>query len=292
MGRRLGQHFLRRAVGRAAARASSPRGPTSRSSRSAPARARSPCPLAARARAGHRGRARPAPRRRACASARPPTCTVVQRRRARGGPRARSSRAGSAPRRQPALLRLEPAAAPLPRPARPRARRARDAAGGGRAAGRRRRPGSKEYGILSVLYGLWADVDIPLRFPPGRFEPPPKVSLRRAPRPLPGPAPGGRRPTRRPSRRLVQRAFAHRRRTLENNLQDSYPNLKEHLRLLNIEGSRRAETLSVVEFAQARQGPWSARTMRHEAPRCSDRLVGMTTARCASSRSAGWASSA
>jgi len=50
--------------------------------------------------------------------------------------------------------------------------------------------------------------------------------------------------------RLLQRAFARRRRTLENNLQDSYPNLKENLRLLNIAGSRRAETLSVVEFAR------------------------------------------
>jgi 16S rRNA (adenine1518-N6/adenine1519-N6)-dimethyltransferase len=49
--------------------------------------------------------------------------------------------------------------------------------------------------------------------------------------------------------KLVQRAFGRRRRTLENNLRDSYPNLKEHLRLLNIAGSRRAETLSVVEFA-------------------------------------------
>jgi hypothetical protein len=33
-------------------------------------------------------------------------------------------------------------------------------------------------------------------------------------------------------------------------LQDSYPNLKENLRLLKIAGSRRAETLSVVEFAE------------------------------------------
>ena len=33
-----------------------------------------------------------------------------------------------------------------------------------------------------------------------------------------------------------QTAFTRRRRTLENNLRDSYPNLKEHLRLLNIEG--------------------------------------------------------
>jgi 16S rRNA (adenine1518-N6/adenine1519-N6)-dimethyltransferase len=50
--------------------------------------------------------------------------------------------------------------------------------------------------------------------------------------------------------RLLETAFGRRRRTLENNLRDSYLNLKEHLRLLNIEGSRRAETLSVEEFAR------------------------------------------
>jgi 16S rRNA (adenine1518-N6/adenine1519-N6)-dimethyltransferase len=50
--------------------------------------------------------------------------------------------------------------------------------------------------------------------------------------------------------RLVTSAFQRRRRTLENNLKDSYPNLKQHLRLLNIAGSRRPETLSVVEFAR------------------------------------------
>jgi 16S rRNA (adenine1518-N6/adenine1519-N6)-dimethyltransferase len=110
-------------------------------------------------------------------------------------------------------------------------------------------PGSKEYGILSVLYALWADVDIPLRFGPAAFEPPPKVSsaVLRA-RFLPVPrvevadiaAFEG----------FLGAAFARRRRTLENNLRDSYANLKENLRLLNIEGSRRAETLSVVEFAR------------------------------------------
>ena len=109
-------------------------------------------------------------------------------------------------------------------------------------------PGSKQYGILSVLFALWADVSIPLRFPPAAFSPPPKVSsalLRacflRVPRTEIGDPVA--------FERLLQQAFARRRRTLENNLQDSYPNLKEHLRLLNITGSRRAETLSVVEFA-------------------------------------------
>jgi 16S rRNA (adenine1518-N6/adenine1519-N6)-dimethyltransferase len=110
-------------------------------------------------------------------------------------------------------------------------------------------PGSKEYGILSVLYALWADVDIPLRFGPAAFQPPPKVSsaLLRA-RFLP--APRVEVPDLEAFERLVLAAFGRRRRTLENNLRDSYANLKEHLRLLNIEGSRRAETLSVVEFAR------------------------------------------
>jgi 16S rRNA (adenine1518-N6/adenine1519-N6)-dimethyltransferase len=117
-------------------------------------------------------------------------------------------------------------------------------------------PGSKEYGILSVLIGLWADIAIPLRFGPGAFMPPPKVGsallrLRFLPRPRvdPGPSEG--------FERLVSAAFAMRRKTLENNLQLIYPNLKDHLRLLNLSGSRRAETLSIVEFA------YLARSLHH-----------------------------
>lgn len=113
-------------------------------------------------------------------------------------------------------------------------------------------PGSKQYGILSVLYGLWADVDLPLRFPPGAFDPAPRVAsalLRARFRDQP------RAPVSDPEafERLLRGAFAHRRKTLENNLRDSYPNLKEHLRLANISGSRRSETLSVVEFARLAQ---------------------------------------
>ncbi len=110
-------------------------------------------------------------------------------------------------------------------------------------------PGSKEYGILSVWYALFAEVSVALRFGPEEFAPPPKVSsaVLRA-RFLP-------KPTASVSdlpafERLVRTAFTRRRRTLENNLQDSYANLKENLRLLNIAGSRRAETLSVGEFAR------------------------------------------
>jgi 16S rRNA (adenine1518-N6/adenine1519-N6)-dimethyltransferase len=111
------------------------------------------------------------------------------------------------------------------------------------------KPGGKDYGILSVLYALLADVDVALRFPPGAFAPPPKVSsaLLRV-RFLA--TPRAEVPDLRGFERLVQSAFARRRRTLENNLEDSYANLKENLRLVHIEGSRRAETLSVVEFAR------------------------------------------
>ena len=110
-------------------------------------------------------------------------------------------------------------------------------------------PGSRDYGILSVLFALWTDVEVVQVFRPGAFSPPPKVSsallrvrFREAPRArVVNPA---------GFERVLKRAFARRRRTLENNLQDSYPNLKENLRLLKIAGSRRAETLSVVEFAE------------------------------------------
>jgi 16S rRNA (adenine1518-N6/adenine1519-N6)-dimethyltransferase len=109
-------------------------------------------------------------------------------------------------------------------------------------------PGSKEHGILSVLYALWADTAIAARFPPGAFAPPPKVTsallrarFRERPRAEVEDPEG--------FERFLQRAFARRRRTLENNLGDSYANLKEYLRFLNLEGSRRAETLSVGEFA-------------------------------------------
>jgi 16S rRNA (adenine1518-N6/adenine1519-N6)-dimethyltransferase len=108
-------------------------------------------------------------------------------------------------------------------------------------------PGSRAYGILSILYALWADVDIPLRFPPGAFRPAPRISsallrarFRDTPRAEVEDLAG--------FETLLKQAFARRRRTLENNLQDSYPKLNKYLRFLNLEGSRRAETLSVVEF--------------------------------------------
>jgi 16S rRNA (adenine1518-N6/adenine1519-N6)-dimethyltransferase len=110
-------------------------------------------------------------------------------------------------------------------------------------------PGSKEYGILSVLYGLTCDVKVVARFPPASFVPPPKVSsavLRahflETPRAEVDDLSA--------FEGFLQKAFSRRRRTLENNLQDSYPNLKDYLRFLNLQGSARAEALSVGDLAR------------------------------------------
>jgi 16S rRNA (adenine1518-N6/adenine1519-N6)-dimethyltransferase len=116
-------------------------------------------------------------------------------------------------------------------------------------------PGSRQYGILSVLFALTAETEIAARFPASCFTPPPKVrsAVLRA-RFLENPRAAvsdlGA------FEKFLHQAFARRRRTLENNLEDSYPNLKEHLRFLNLQGSRRAEALSVVELAQL----WAALT--------------------------------
>ncbi|MCU0240822.1 MAG: 16S rRNA (adenine(1518)-N(6)/adenine(1519)-N(6))-dimethyltransferase RsmA [Vicinamibacteria bacterium] len=110
-------------------------------------------------------------------------------------------------------------------------------------------PGSKDYGILSILYGAVADVSLLARFGAACFTPPPKVDsmlIRITP---------NHKPLIELDRLgalfdLLRVSFTHRRKTLENNLADSYPNLKQHLRLLNIEGSKRPEALSVADYAR------------------------------------------
>jgi len=110
-------------------------------------------------------------------------------------------------------------------------------------------PGSKAYGILSVFYALWADVTIVQRLKPRDFSPPPKVdsAVIRC-RFLPEP----RYPVRSiPAfEALVRQSFTQRRRTIENNLRLRYPDLKHYFKLVGISEVRRAETLTVAEFAR------------------------------------------
>jgi 16S rRNA (adenine1518-N6/adenine1519-N6)-dimethyltransferase len=113
-------------------------------------------------------------------------------------------------------------------------------------------PGSKEYGVLSVLIQLSADVERLLALPAGAFRPAPKVqsALVRL-----------RFRERRPEprnvellTRLVQAVFTRRRKTLENALMAfrswDRAAISEVLRRANIDGRRRPETLDVSELVR------------------------------------------
>jgi 16S rRNA (adenine1518-N6/adenine1519-N6)-dimethyltransferase len=117
-------------------------------------------------------------------------------------------------------------------------------------------PGSKEYGVLSILIGQAADVHTVLKLPAGAFRPPPKVlsSLVRLRFRPPNPAVNDRATF----HRVVQAVFTRRRKTMTNALLAldqgplAPPLLRpvEALATAGIEGSRRPETLSIPEFAR------------------------------------------
>ena len=106
------------------------------------------------------------------------------------------------------------------------------------------RPGEKNYGPLSVLAQLCAKLNRVLKLGPGAFTPPPRVdSVVLRFEPLPG-APGH--PERRAFLAFLHRAFAHRRKTLVNNLAGglSPQAWREILEAQGIEIGVRAEALT------------------------------------------------
>lgn len=113
-------------------------------------------------------------------------------------------------------------------------------------------PGSRDYGLLTVLLGLRFRVVHCFDVGRGRFHPPPQVdsAVVRLDR-LGSP----RAPVVDPARfrRLVKAGFAHRRKTLLNSLQREPAleglDLPAALARAQVDGGRRAETLSVEEFA-------------------------------------------
>ncbi|NGP45792.1 16S rRNA (adenine(1518)-N(6)/adenine(1519)-N(6))-dimethyltransferase RsmA [Bacillaceae bacterium SIJ1] len=120
-------------------------------------------------------------------------------------------------------------------------------------------PGSKAYGSLSIAVQYYTDVHVALKVPKTVFVPAPQVDsvVLRLDRKLEPPV------TIRDENfffTVVRTAFAKRRKTLLNNLISlSVPNglpalskadVQDTLALGAIDGSRRAETLSIAEFAQ------------------------------------------
>jgi len=107
-------------------------------------------------------------------------------------------------------------------------------------------PGSKDYGRLTVMIQWRLAVRKLFDVRPGAFTPPPRVDssvLRLIPHAAPPIA------VEDPRRfaQLVQAAFAHRRKTLRNNLKGLLPT--ETIAALGIDPGRRAETLTLTEFA-------------------------------------------
>jgi 16S rRNA (adenine1518-N6/adenine1519-N6)-dimethyltransferase len=113
-------------------------------------------------------------------------------------------------------------------------------------------PGSRDYGVLSVLVQHRADVSRALSLPPGAFRPPPKVrstlvSVRfRAAEPVPQDD--------RVFKALVQAIFTRRRKTLANALLafggTSRLDPRTALERASLDGRRRPETLSIAELVR------------------------------------------
>ena len=117
-------------------------------------------------------------------------------------------------------------------------------------------PGTKDYGVLTILIGHHCDVGRLLQLPAGAFRPAPKVQstvVRLCFRP---PVP----PVQRPAlfAGLVQAVFSRRRKTLANAML-AYPPAAaagpdDVLRRVGIDGQRRPETLSIAEMAGLADG--------------------------------------
>ncbi len=112
-------------------------------------------------------------------------------------------------------------------------------------------PGGREYGVLSVLVRHSADVELLLTLPPGAFRPAPKVrsALVRVRFREPEPKADDRELF----DDLVRAVFTRRRKTLANAL-TAFGGLAamptDMLRRAEIDGKRRPETLSILEFVR------------------------------------------
>jgi len=115
------------------------------------------------------------------------------------------------------------------------------------------RPGSRDYGALSILTQLDADAEIQFCVPPGAFSPRPRVessvvTLDVLSHPRVALTDEER------FRRLVRGVFQHRRKQLTNALRGVVAQPKELLARAGLDGRRRPETLSLEEFASLERG--------------------------------------
>jgi 16S rRNA (adenine1518-N6/adenine1519-N6)-dimethyltransferase len=108
-------------------------------------------------------------------------------------------------------------------------------------------PGTREYGVLSVLIRHRADVKRLLALPPGAFQPPPKVQSAVVRLRFHPPTPAPKHPDL--FEALTKAIFTRRRKTLANALRAFRPTgIPEALARAGLDGRRRPETLEISEL--------------------------------------------
>lgn len=110
------------------------------------------------------------------------------------------------------------------------------------------RPGTKDYGVLTVLTTMHARIRRLLDLPPGAFTPPPRVRSTVVQLTF-GPA-AARVSDEALFERLVRTMFSQRRKTLANALKGLDPAAPSMLKDAGFDGRRRPETLQVTEIAR------------------------------------------
>ena len=109
-------------------------------------------------------------------------------------------------------------------------------------------PGTRDYGVLTVVVGHTAHVERLLALPPGAFRPAPKVHSALVRLTFHAPDP----PVRDAAvlERLVRGVFTRRRKTLANALLPLRADAGRLLHQADLDGRRRPETLTIAEFAR------------------------------------------
>jgi 16S rRNA (adenine1518-N6/adenine1519-N6)-dimethyltransferase len=122
-------------------------------------------------------------------------------------------------------------------------------------------PGRRAYGYLSVLAQFYSRPKILLRLPPGAFRPRPKVASALVALKMPGARASLGITDEPPFLKFVQTCFAHKRKTLANNLRAHFPPeiVDAMLMKVGVPARARAEELSVAEFAALFQDSCSGR---------------------------------
>jgi len=113
------------------------------------------------------------------------------------------------------------------------------------------RPGTRDYGYLSVLTQYFSQPKIDLKIPAGAFRPPPDVDSALVSLRLPGENARIEVPDESRFLEFVKMCFAHKRKTLVNNLRSlaEPARVKETLTGLGVATAARAEELSVAQLA-------------------------------------------